>query len=197
MRFTLSKLFLAVAMVALACAGLIGRNRWWAESIVTLSIVLYVAVALLSIGRDMKTKIFRIAFSAIGGGYLLLVLYAEPIRQVLLTDHLLTIAGKSLQVPLSDGDTSSQGRAPSPGFGGGGGPGFGGGGLIVAGGSGGTGGGPFDWDRDDVGTLQLNIGTQAGAFFVIGHCIWSWLFALLGGWLASFMYSKFQKSQKN
>jgi hypothetical protein len=28
------------------------------------------------------------------------------------------------------------------------------------------------------------------AFFLIGHCVWSWLFALLGGWFASSMYAK-------
>ena len=194
MQFTLSKLFLAIAMLALACAGMMARTRWWAEAIVALSIVLYMAVALSAIGRDVKTKIFRIVFAAVGGGYLLLVLTVEPIRQTLLTDHALIVAGRSLQLPLDGLDTSTLNPVPNPGFGGGG--SLGGPITIVNSGGGGIGGGPFDWEQETWGTLRLNVGTQAGAFFVIGHCVWSWLLALLAACFAAYMRPNLETTSK-
>ena len=51
MRFTLCKLFLGVTMAALASAGMTLHTRLWAESIVSFSILLYIAVAILGISR--------------------------------------------------------------------------------------------------------------------------------------------------
>ena len=112
MRFTLSKLLICVAIVAVACAGLMGRTRWWSDTIATTTILLYVAIGLLSFGRDAPTRIFRLSFAVIGGGYLLLIFSTpfEPIRHSLLTDRALGIAAKALQIPLSANDTLTSAR---------------------------------------------------------------------------------------
>ena len=49
----------------------------------------------------------------------------------------------------------------------------------------------LDWD--DVTLVYANNTSAGGVFLVVGHCIWSWLFALLGGWFASAMYAKREK----
>ena len=51
MRFTLCKLFLGVTMAALASAGMTMHTRLWTEAIVSFSIVLYTAVAILGISQ--------------------------------------------------------------------------------------------------------------------------------------------------
>ena len=55
MRFTLCKLFLIVTMAALASAGMTLHTRLWAEAIVSFSIVLYVAVAILAFRRGWSS----------------------------------------------------------------------------------------------------------------------------------------------
>ena len=100
MRFTLCKLFLGVTMAALASAGMTLHTRLWAEAIVSFSIVLYTAVAILAFRSGGQARAFRIAFAAVGGGYLLLVLCNTftPIRDLLVTNRALVLAGRSLQV---------------------------------------------------------------------------------------------------
>ena len=59
MRFTLCKLFLVVTMAALASAGMTLHTRLWAEAIVSFSIVLYTAVAILAFRRGGQGRAFR------------------------------------------------------------------------------------------------------------------------------------------
>ena len=100
MRFTLCKLFLGITMAALASAGMTLHTRLWAEAIVSFSIVLYTAVAILAFRRGGEARAFRIAFAAVGGGYLLLVLCNTftPIRDLLVTNRALVLAGRALQL---------------------------------------------------------------------------------------------------
>ena len=100
MRFTLCKLFLGVTMAALASAGMTLHTRLWAEAIVSFSILLYIAVAILAFRRGGQARAFRIAFAAVGGGYLLLVLCNTftPIRDLLVTNRALVLAGQALHV---------------------------------------------------------------------------------------------------
>ena len=100
MRFTLCKLFLGVTMAALASAGMTLHTRLWAEAIVSFSIVLYTAVAISAFRRGGDARAFRIAFAAVGGGYLLLVLCNTftPIRDLLVTNRALVLAGQALHV---------------------------------------------------------------------------------------------------
>ena len=89
MRFTLCKLFLGVTLAALASAGMTLHIRLWAEAIVSFSILLYIAVAILAFRIGGQARAFRIAFAAVGGGYLLLVLCNTftPIRDLLVTNR--------------------------------------------------------------------------------------------------------------
>src|SRR5262245_55849166 len=105
MRFTLSKLFLAITMLALACAGMTIRSRGWADSIVSLTIVLYLAVALFAASQTGPQRRFCIAFAAVGTGYLLLILcnVFTPIRSALLTDRLLVFVARSTNLHLQTG----------------------------------------------------------------------------------------------
>ncbi len=199
MRFTLCKLFLGVTMAALASAGMTLHTRLWAEAIVSFSIVLYTAVAILAIRGDGQSRAFRIAFAAIGGGYLLLVLCTTftPIRDLLVTNRVLVLAGQALQVstapPPSTNSSSTvytntlpngtQTVSPIVAS------------SVVTGAPTFTGGSTFtlgivslDWDDAFGFGAQLpDPRIPAGAFLFIGHCLWSWLLALAAGCFAAFV----------
>ncbi len=199
MRFTLPKLFLVVTLAALACAGLTLRTRFWAELILSLSVLLFLVTGLLAVGRSGRARVSSLAFALVGGGYLLVVSCNTfiPIRDLLLTNRALVLAGRTLHVsadePLVGG-----------GFGGGGGgfqvadsasgstanKGFGGTASIV----------PviqgydyeYAWDNYSFafGMPIANPKIPAAAFLIIGHCVWSWLLALLAGWFCGAMWSR-------
>ena len=103
MRFTLPKLFFAVTMAALACAGLTMRSRGWAETIVTLSVVMFAIVGLTAIASAGRLRVFRVAFALIGGGYMLVVMCSllSPLRDSLLTTRALVMTAKGLKVPTT------------------------------------------------------------------------------------------------
>ena len=103
MRFTLCKLFLGVTMAALASAGMTLHTRLWAEAIVSFSILLYIAVAILAFRGSGQARAFRIAFAAVGGGYLLLVMCNTftPIRELLITNRVLVLTGQAMEIPTA------------------------------------------------------------------------------------------------
>ena len=197
MRFTLCKLFLGVTMAALASAGMTLHTRLWAESIVSFSIVLYAAVAILSFRSGGQVRAFRIAFAAVGGGYLLLVLCNTftPIRDLLVTNRVLVLAGRSLQIEPNSATLTVSNNAPYaaavdyldrlvasgatrvtlqtgsvnvPGSS-----------LISS----------FDdWDTTfGFGSPTPDPRLPAGAFLIIGHSVWSWLLALAAGCFSAFV----------
>src|SRR5262245_55260933 len=106
MRFTLSKLFLAVAMLALACAGMIYRNRWWADGIVTFTFLLYAVTALRAVRLHARERTFAVAFAAVGTAYL--ALFQSPARENLCTNYPLTFIARTLE-------PSALCELPSPG----------------------------------------------------------------------------------
>jgi hypothetical protein len=64
MRFTLR--FLGVTMAALASAGMTLHTRLWAEAIVSFSVLLYIAAAILSFRGGGQVRAFRFAFAVVG-----------------------------------------------------------------------------------------------------------------------------------
>ena len=58
-------------------------------------------MAILAFRSGGQARAFRIAFAAVGGGYLLLVLCNTftPIRDLLVTNRALVLAGQALHVP--------------------------------------------------------------------------------------------------
>jgi hypothetical protein len=203
MRFTLPKLFLVVTLAALACAGLTLRTRFWVELIFSITVLLFLVTGLLAVGRSGRARISSLAFASVGGGYLLLVScnVFSPIRDLLLTNRALIVAGRALHVPAYEPP-----NAPGSGWGGGGGGGFQ---VADPGGSangGSSAGGVFNGDFTSAleeygwnnsfafGVPIADPKVPAAAFLIIGHCVWSWLLALLAGWLGGAMWFRREKS---
>src|SRR5262245_8674370 len=101
MRFTLCKMFLAVTLLALASAGMTLRTNWWAISIVSLSVVLYVTLAITTIGLRGQARAFRLAAAPVGAGYLILILSSvfAPLRALLVTDKILVLLASTIHAP--------------------------------------------------------------------------------------------------
>jgi hypothetical protein len=189
MRFTLCKLFLGVTMAALASAGMTLHTRLWAEAIVSFSIIMYAAVAILAFRRGCDSRAFRTAFATVGGFYLMLVFCNtfSPIRDLLITNRVIVRVGEALNLSTYES------------FGGG----FGGGGFqladpanVSADGTGMTIFGTavplstidYNWNSNSFAYAVpiANPRIPAGAFLIIGHCVWSWLLALAAGCFAAF-----------
>ena len=198
MRFTLCKLFLGVTMAALASAGMTLHTRLWAEAIVSFSILLFIAVAILAFRGAGQARAFHIAFAAVGGGYVLLVLCNTftPIRDLLVTNRVLFIAGNALQASQSSSANTYTGTSfittimpngtqtvtpstASPYSGA----------VALSGNTTFTlGNVSFDWNETfGFGQPLPSTQTPAVAFLVIGHCVWSWLLALAAGCFAAFV----------
>ena len=188
MRFTLCKLFLGVTMAALASAGMTLHTRLWAEAIVSFSIVLYTVVAIWRSAAAENPGHSVLPSAAVGGGYLLLVLcnVFSPIRDLLITNRALVSAGQSLQVSAINQALPSwsstanftttlpngtQATSPAVASSGVTGP------ATLTGSTAFTlGTVSFDWDDTlGVGVQLPDSRIPAGAFLIIGHCVWSWL----------------------
>jgi hypothetical protein len=208
MRFTLPKLFLVVTLAALACAGLTLRTRLWAESIFTGTVVLFLVTGLLAVGRSGRVRVSSLAFAFFGGGYLLLVMCSEfsPVRDLLLTNRALVFVGEAMQIstqapPVTVALSSYTVTAPngtqivtqatSPMSG----TGVGSGTLTLSNSWTGSSFSVDDWNVAFGFGIQLpNPLIPAGAFLIIGHCVWSWLAGLLAGWFCGAMWWRSVKS---
>ena len=154
MRFSLSKIFVAIAVIALGCAGLVGRSQWWMDAIVTLTILLFAWMALRAIGLQGRDRAFCQGFALIGVAYLVLAILSmvSEAPDLLLTNLLFAVAEK---YTLS-----------------------------------------YEKNRPIL-QIMSEASHQAlvreyGYIFVIGHCMFSWLFALIAGYFARWLYSKHQ-----
>src|SRR5688572_9242268 len=100
MRFTLRYLFLAVAMLALACAGMIQVSPWWTSAITTLTVLIYAVILVAAVGSSGRCRVTAIAFSLIGAGYLLLISLdpLSSIRDPMLTNHALGYVWNALEL---------------------------------------------------------------------------------------------------
>jgi hypothetical protein len=186
-RFKLSKLFLVVSMVALACAGMTLRTRWWAESILALTVLLFVVIAIRTIGQRGRDRAFAVSFSAVGLGYLLLL--SSAFGDSVITNIPLGLSAKALGIPL---DYVTAVINPPP--------------TIIAAKTGlpPVASGDLIPSEIELGSFDeyLFWGSRPDsrhpvhAFFLIGHCVWSWLFALLAGWFAGNIYAKREGFQR-
>src|SRR5262245_21797739 len=143
---------------------MLSRTSLWAEAIFGLTILLLVTVAIRSVGLRGRNRAFAVAFSTVGMGYCFLIMVAPS--QTIITNVPLALSAKALDV-----GTNWVG-SPAPD------------GTIVRQYIHAT------WEELVGYGSKLNSG-EGGAFFLIGHCVWSWLFALLGGWYCSYVYSKY------
>ncbi|HEY2882243.1 MAG TPA: hypothetical protein VGJ15_07405 [Pirellulales bacterium] len=212
MRFTLPKLFAAILLVALACGGLMARTRWWADGIVSLTVLLFLAAALLAIAGSGQTRVFRGSFAAIGLCYLLLVTCQEfaTLRATLVTSRSLAVVAKAMQIPQQ---SNSAGSALYYGSN----PAIGNSGTItltapatISAPSGYYGGTSLSASQITIGTpsdytdgiidnaiLHPNDSNPLAVFILIGQCVWSWIIALLGAWFCAVMYGRHQRQVLN
>jgi hypothetical protein len=162
MQFTLSKMLIAIAMVALACAGLTMRTAGWSDGIMTLSLLMYLVVAIRAVGLHGRDRASAITFSLVGAGYLLLIsCNASDLRQSLATKYPLALLAKAWHVPIS---------------------------VQVADGT-------FDDYLEGASSFKPDVFVlPLYCFFLIGHCVCSWLLALLAGWFCGAMWSRREKS---
>lgn len=160
MKFSLGKMFVAVAMLAMACAALMYRNFWWAGGVMTLTWGIYVAAFINAIAGTGRRRITSIAFAMAGLIYILLVILPVFYGDQLITNLPLAVIAKEL--------TGSQSSLPD---------------LPAQGGVG-------------VGHhSSTNIDLQF--IFQIGHCVFSWLFAILAAWFAGRLYDKRSARETN
>jgi hypothetical protein len=170
MRFSLPKLFMVVTLAALACAGMTLRTRWWADSIVSLTALLFVAVAIAAFQSSDQSRAFRFAFATVGILYLLVTIngtFLLSFRDSLLTSRTLVLAAQALDIPV----TPTLLPRPIGGI-----------------------GRPPSFNQLET-FLNKGSSTNEGeipavAFYVIGQCAWSWVLALLAGWFSGWLYAK-------
>ena len=189
MRFTLSKLFLVVSMVALACAGMTLRTHWWSCSILSATIALFVVVAIRAVGQRGRDRAFAVAFPAVGLGYLLLL--SSNLYEPLITNLPLAMSARAMQLPSNVPTmTTLEPVPPQMTSQGNGEDSFGGIATAVMTER------PLTLDEYVRFASRPDTGGTLGAFFLVGHCVWSWLFGLLAGWFAGNIYAKREGFQK-
>jgi hypothetical protein len=163
MRFTLSKLFFAVAMAAVACTGIIFHTVWWADGILFLTLALYLIAAIQGISLRGHDRAAAFAFLLTGVIYLSLIVTnaAAVVRNSLITNDILESMYQC--VPQSPPESSPR-FAPE-----------------------------YPWHHLDWLFADGMQGEPRRHFVLIGHCVWSWLFAMLASWFAVWTYAKREK----
>jgi len=155
-----------MTMAALAVSGLVARTRLWADGILTLTVFLYAVVGARVVRLTGSARAFAIAFAIFGSAYFLQQVLS-PISDLLITNRLLCAIAKVLHVPEVSVNEFVSSSATSKGP-------------------------RLKWD--DVTLLYANDMSAGGVFLTIGHCVFSWLFALFGGWIVACGYSRREAS---
>ena len=179
MQFTLPKLFLALTMAAVAFAGMAIRTTEWSQGICTFTALLYLIVGIRAIGLRREERASAIAFSFAGGGYMLLVtcILFSLLGGSLATNYPLALIARANDFSGIPGTPPVTGYMTPYGV-----P------VAVSQSS----------SIDEVILAGLRAGvtiTPLARFFLIGHCAWSWIVALLAGWLAGWTYARREKLQ--
>jgi hypothetical protein len=206
MRFTLLRMLVAVAMIALACAGLIYHTLGWTSVVVTATVALFFFMALRSLGQEPQERAFCLGFATVGGAYLFLATtHISSIRESLCTNYPLAFAAQTAAEHGADLGTATPIFFPQP--------------VYSAAGLTST-VSPYlqlmpdgstlfrpnptpgilatmqsDCPLDQIISTATSYGNSLpiGRLFLIGHCVWSWLFALAGGWFAARMIASRRK----
>jgi uncharacterized membrane protein YgcG len=181
----------ATALVAVGCTALINASNLWAITLHTAIVGVMLIAILRSIYREGARRAFWIGFSLFGWVYMILVYwvhyntdfsdsFTNPYNSQLGTTRLLQLAYDEL-LPLVR--TPPKNNSPGPGGGfsafGAQGGGFSGGGPQSSGAGGGAFGG---------GTSPATGYPDQHAFMRVGQPLWTLLLALVGGWIARYLY---------
>jgi hypothetical protein len=186
MRFTLGKLFLTVAMLALACAGIMYRNGWWSNCIFTLTLGIYVASLIRAVGLQSRQRVCALIFAVVGLGYVLFATMScfGGAKESLLTNYPVAYVAKVVGTFPSNTHSPVTTVVPVTGYSS----------------TGGTQTQYVTETRYVAGAPPINdviqaqstamTGSPLRSVFVIGHCVFSWLFAVLAAWFAGRMYDR-------
>ena len=166
MQFTLWKLFLAVTLLALACAGLTFHSEGWAGGIMSLTLLMFVAAAVQVICLQGRQQAVALSFLLAGVAYLTLIFtnIAPVVRSAMIVNDLLEAAYRV--VPKSLSETIPE-IPPS-----------------------------YPWHHLDWLFGDGMEGEPRRNFVVIGHCVGSWFIALLAAWFAGEIYTRRESSSK-
>jgi hypothetical protein len=235
MRFTLNKLFIAVALLAIACSGMFYRTSLWADSIFTLTVALLIGVLLWAMGQSGRQRAAGLGGGVVALGYLLLLTSTQfqGIRESLLTNYPIAWAARALPAEGPSAPPYLEPITASPP------PSFVCGGIVVAPDPAIDGSeiAPSETSSEEasveaatpiadpflgaqttpppsVAVLAPNVpqytiktlinyglsfgneGMPISNFFLIGHCVWSWLLAVLGAWFAGRMYDRRERAAR-
>jgi hypothetical protein len=162
MRFTLGKMFLAIAMLALACAGMKYGTYWWAGGISTLTLLLFGTAVVRAISESGRSRTVWASAAIIGIAYLVVASSRALHCEILFPSLAMAWFARTYEIsyiptlePLS----------------------------IQAYAFGGLG-------------IQDTDFSHLKNFFTIGHCVWSWLFAVLAAWFAGRIYDRRERVMK-
>lgn len=150
MRFTLGKMFLAVAMLALAFAGIKYDDYLWTCLVYSVTMVLFVWVAMSAMKGAGSKRVALIWFVVVGTVYLLLTTcdsVAESSRYFV-TNYLLAAVARFQHAIYTDYPLGAIAKSPPKNL------------------------------------------------FIIGHCVFSWIFAVLAAWFAGRMYDRRERATK-
>jgi hypothetical protein len=169
MRFTLGTIFLTVAILALACAGTLYHSRRWLDITISATILLYVIVAVRAVGSTGVARIRAIAFALAGSCYL--VLAVSPIRPMLITNYAIAAAVRAaFPHELIQQTPGMNAYAPI--------------GTVE-----------FTTVLENVAT-SIDLRHSITRLVFIGHCVFSWIFAVLAAWFAGWMYDRRERATK-
>ena len=183
MRFTLATFLIAVAMLAAACAGMTYRTAAWTSVVISITLALYAIMTIRAIAVRGQSRAFALAFAVVGGGYLFLATTTlSRIQEFLITNYPLAAAarvtGLVLYVPAAGGgffsipsELGSSVLSLQQ---------FGGGQTPVT---------SLD-EIISIATSSAPYSSELQYFFLIGHCMWSWLFGLLAGWTSTSLWRR-------
>ena len=169
--FSLRTMLLVVAVVAVGIVGLTTRNIWWASVITTLTWATIAAMIVGAIVCRGARRYFSIGFGVTAGCYLLITLSLmfEPFTRTMVTNRLIGVAWRSLDVPRPEEGSDPYRYSESSqhedveeyamlGY------------IVV-----GETGEMRQWAR------------ELRSFFIVGHCLWALLFGFLGALLANYL----------
>jgi hypothetical protein len=175
MRFSLRSAFLVVTLIALVCAALLNHSAIWVSVIVSLSLLFYAVALIHAIVSERRDRAKALAFVAVGGCYFLLATTTFfRVHDYLITNYPIAWIARAAEIPganlRSGGGFFS---VPSE--------------INIAvlqlqqfGG-----GQPSLDSLEDIiaaATTDAPYSKELQRFFIISHCMFSWLFGGLAAW---------------
>jgi hypothetical protein len=169
MRFSLRNLFLFIALLAIACAGLMYRSPWWLKGITALTLMLFVVAALMALAQHGRGRAVLFGFCIVGLLYFFLSINDSTGKRLPTTDALAAGArALKLGAPSQTDDPFGDTIYPDP----------------------------SKTSLEVYTRLFYRSDSDEVAIFAhIGHCIFALFFATLAAWFVGRMYDRHNLSE--